>query len=85
MLVLSEAFYLALLQLNAINGWQPVLTFWLEMTALFVFYALAAVLVNRFQDIKKYAIWLIILGAVLFRLTLLPAGIPFELSASEWE
>ena len=83
LLVLSEAFYLALLQLNAINGWQPVLTFWLEMTALFVFYALAAVLVNRCQNIKKYAVWLIIFGAILFRLTLLPAGIPFELSASE--
>lgn len=83
LLVLSEAFYLALLQLNAINGWQPVLTFWFEMAALFVFYALAAVLVKRFQNIKKHAVWLIIFGAILFRLTLLPAGIPFELTASE--
>ena len=83
LLVLSEAVYLALLQLNAINGWQPVLTFWLEMTALFVFYALAAILVNRCQNIKKQTVWLIIFGAILFRLTLLPAGIPFELSASE--
>ena len=83
LLIFSEAVYLALLQLNAINGWEPVLTFWLEMAALFVFYALAAVLVNRYQNIKKQAVWLIFFGAVLFRLTLLPAGIPFELSASE--
>lgn len=83
LLVLSETFYLALLQLNAINGWQPVLTFWFEMAALFVFYALAAVLVKKFQNIKKYTVWLIIFGAILFRLTLLSAGIPFELSASE--
>jgi alpha-1,6-mannosyltransferase len=83
LLVLSEAVYLALLQLNAVNGWQPVLTFWLEMAALFVFYALAAVLVTRFQNIKKAALWLIFGGAILFRLTLLPAGIPHDLTASE--
>ncbi len=83
LLVLSEAFYLALLQLNAINGWQPVLTFWLEMAALFVFYTLAAILVKKFENISKYAVWLIIFGAILFRLTLLPAGLPFEFTPSE--
>ena len=83
LLILSEVVYLALLQLDAVNGWRPVLTFWIEMAALFGFYALAAVLVNRHQNIKKQAVWLIVFGAVLFRLTLLPAGLPFELSASE--
>ena len=83
LLISSETVYLALLQLNAVNGWQPVLTFWLEMGALFVFYAVAAVIVRRFPNIKNPAIWLIIIGAVLFRLTLLPAGIPYELPASE--
>lgn len=83
LLVLSEVVYLALLQLDAVNGWRPVLIFWAEMAALFGFYALAAVLVNRYRNIKKQAVWLIVFGAVLFRLTLLPAGLPFELSASE--
>lgn len=83
LLISSEAVYLTLLHLDAVNGWQPVLTFWLEMGALFVFYAVAAVIVRRFPNVKKPAIWLIIIGAVLFRLTLLPAGIPYELSASE--
>ncbi len=83
LLISSEVVYLALLQLDAINGWQPVLTFWIEMAALFVFYFLAAVLVARCESIKKFALWLIIFGAVLFRVTLLPAGIPFEYSPSE--
>jgi len=83
LLILSETIYLALLRLDAVNGWRPVLTFWFEMAALFVFYALAAILVRCFENIKKQAIWLIIIGAVLFRLTLLPAGIPHDLTASE--
>ncbi len=83
LLVLSEAVYLLLLQLNAVNGWGPVSIFWLEMAALFVLYGLAAILVNRCLRIRKQAVWIIIFGAVLFRLTLLPAGIPYELSPSE--
>ena len=83
LLILSETVYLALLQLDGVNGWRPVLTFWCLMAALFVFYALAAVLVRRFESIKKQAMWLIIVGAVVFRVTLLPAGIPYDLTASE--
>jgi alpha-1,6-mannosyltransferase len=83
LLVLSEIIYLVLLQLNAVNGWEPVLTFWLEMSALFTFYALAAILVKRLEAFKKTAIFLIIFGAVLFRITLLPAGIPFDFTAQE--
>lgn len=82
-LIFSEGLYLALLKLNAINGWQPVLNFWFEMALLFALYALAAFLVHRFEGIRKQAFWLIIFGAVLFRITLLPAGIPYELSAAE--
>lgn len=83
LLILSEAVYLALLRLDAVNGWRPVLTFWCSMAALFVFYALAAILVRRFESIKKQAIWLIFIGAVVFRITLLPAGIPHDLTTSE--
>ncbi len=83
LLILSEVVYLVLLQLNAVNGWQPVLTFWIEMSALFIFYALAAILVKKLESFKKTALFLIIFGAVLFRITLLPAGIPFEYTAEE--
>ncbi len=83
LLILSEFIYLALLRLDAINGWRPVLIFWLEMAMLFVFYGLAAVLVNRYAGNGKNTVRFIFLGAVLFRLTLLPAGIPYEMSATE--
>ncbi|MGH9948445.1 MAG: hypothetical protein ACRD6X_14800 [Pyrinomonadaceae bacterium] len=83
LLLLSELVYLALLKLNAVNGWRPVSIFWLEMGGLFVLYALAAIVVWRFRSIGKPGLWLIIFGAVLFRVTLLPAGIPYEISTSE--
>lgn len=83
LLVLSEFFYLLLLQLDAVNGWTPVLTFWLEMGALFVFYGLAVFLVKGAERFKKSILFLIIFGTILFRLTLLPAGLPFEATASE--
>ena len=83
LLVLSEAIYLLLLNLNAVNGWESVSTFWLEMGALFALYGIAAILTNRCKVIGKPAVWIIIFGAVLFRLTLLPAGIPYEFTPSE--
>lgn len=83
LLVLSEAGYLLLLHLNAVNGWEAVSTFWLIMGALFAIYAAASVLTNRCKELGKPAIWIIIFGAVLFRLTLLPAGIPYEFTPSK--
>lgn len=83
LLILSEIVYLLLLQLDAVNGWTPVLTFWLEMGALFVFYGLAVWLVKRSDKFKKTILFLIIFGTILFRLTLLPAGLPFDATASE--
>ncbi len=83
LLIFSEIVYLLLLQLDAVNGWTPVLTFWLEMWALFVFYGLAIWLVKRAERFKKSILFLIILGTILFRLTLLPAGLPFDATASE--
>jgi alpha-1,6-mannosyltransferase len=83
LLILSEIIYLLLLQLDAVNGWTPVLTFWLEMGALFIFYGLAVWLVKRSDKFKKSILFLIILGTVLFRLILLPAGLPFDATTSE--
>lgn len=82
-LFVSEAIYFLLLQLDAVNGWEPVLTFWAEMAALFAIYGVAAFLVYRYQEIKKQTLWVIIFGAVLFRLTLLPAGLPHDLTPLE--
>lgn len=83
LLVLSEIIYLLLLQLDAVNGWTPVLTFWLEMGALFAFYGTGVWIVKRTEKFKKSMLFLIIFGTVLFRITLLPAGLPFEANASE--
>jgi alpha-1,6-mannosyltransferase len=83
LLILSEIVYLLLLQLDAVNGWTPVLTFWLEMGALFVIYATAVFLVKRTVKFKKTILFLIIFGTILFRITLLPAGLPFDATASE--
>lgn len=83
LLFCSEFVYLQLLQLDAINGWTAVLTFWLEMGGLFVFYGLAVWLVKRFERFKKSILFLIIFGTILFRVTLLPAGLPFDATASE--
>lgn len=82
LMIFSETVYVLLLQLNAINGWRPVLTFWIEMAALFALYSLAILLVNRLVD-GKATLLIIFVGAVLFRVTLLPAGIPFDYTASE--
>ncbi len=83
LLALSEIIYLYLLQLDAVNGWTPVLTFWLEMGALFGLYGLAVILVKRAEKFKKSILFLIIFGTILFRVTLLPAGLPFDATASE--
>jgi len=83
LLVLSEIIYLLLLQLDAVNGWTPVLTFWLEMGALFAFYGTGVWVVKRTEKFKKSMLFLIIFGTILFRITLLPAGLPFDANASE--
>lgn len=83
LLIGSEAVYLSLLQLNAINGWTAVSTFWLHMTLLFGLYAAAIWLLQKCSSRSRSKLWLIIFGAVLFRATLLPAGLPHDLTAGE--
>lgn len=80
LLLASESLYLALLRLNATNGLRPVLTFLALLGALFVLYALAFSLVRGFQDSSRAMLLLIAAGAVLFRLTLLPVGLPYDAS-----
>lgn len=76
LLVSSEAIYLALLRLNAVNGIRSVLFFLALMAALFALYAVAYWVVRGARKHEREIILLIAAGAVLFRLTLLPAGLP---------
>jgi hypothetical protein len=79
----SEVLYLALLRLNATNGLRPVLSFLALMAGLFLLYAWAFLLVRNGRDSSR-AVWLpIAVGAVLFRLTLLPAGLPHDANFRE--
>ena len=80
LLLASEGLYLALLRLDAANGLRPVLSFLALLGALFILYALAFSLVRSFQDSSRAMVLLIGVGAVLFRLTLLPAGLPHDAS-----
>ncbi len=83
-LVLSEACYVALLRLDAVNGVRPVFTFLALMGGLFALYAVANFIVRDAHDHRR-GLWLVILtGAVLFRLTLLPAGLPHDATPPEY-
>lgn len=77
-MVLSEAAYIALVRLNAINGIRPVLSFLGLMSFLFGAYALAFLAIQRTKSDGRGVLPLIIFAALLFRLTLLPAGLAHE-------
>lgn len=81
LVVLSEALYVALVRLDATNGAGPVLRFLAVMGVLFAAYAAACTLVRRIDP--RWAVPVIALGAVAFRLTLVPAGLPPGATASE--
>ncbi len=76
LLVASEVIYLALLRLDAVNGVRAVLTFLALFAALFALYATAYLVVRKMRDHPRGALLIVTAGAVLFRLTLLPAGLP---------
>jgi alpha-1,6-mannosyltransferase len=74
-LAASEIAYLRVSVLDAVNGWRPVGTFLVLFAFLFGCYAAAHALAAR---AGRAALPVIAFGAVLFRLTLLPAGLaPF--------
>lgn len=70
----SAALYIQLLGLDAVNGWRPVSTFFGIMTGLFALSGCAAWMVWRGQF--SGGVPLLAVGAVLFRVLLLPAGLP---------
>jgi alpha-1,6-mannosyltransferase len=75
LLAASEALYLALLRLDAVTGAQPVARFLGIMAGLFLLYALAVRALGQLP--RRRSVFAIVFGAgLLFRLTLLPAGLP---------
>lgn len=76
LLVLSESVYLFLSRFDAVNGVRPVLIFMAAMGLLFLLYWLAWLVVRDPATSDGGTLGLIAAGAVLFRLTLLPAGLP---------
>jgi hypothetical protein len=79
----SEAMYLRLVRFNAIDGLRPVATFVGFMMALFAIYGLAFLLLKRIRFRTKTALIIVVLGAAAFRITMIPAGLPFDASAAE--
>lgn len=76
LLVLTELAYVTLLRVDTINGTEPVVTFLALLALLFALYWMAFVVVQRVQPPGRGTLPIIVIGAVMFRLTLLPAGLP---------
>lgn len=81
--VASEALYLRLVRFNAIDGLRPVATFMGFVMALFAIYGLAFFLLRKIRLRAKAALAITSFGAVLFRITMLPAGLPPDASIAE--
>ncbi len=78
----SEALYLVLLRLDAVNGARPVAIFLAVISAEFAL-CFAGYYVLRNKSAGSPMCILVAAGAVLFRITLLPAGLPPDLSLRE--
>lgn len=81
LLAASEAVWITLLKFDAVNGSRAVLTFLALLFALFALFALSALVVSKLDD-QRGALPVIAAGAILFRLTMLPAGLPAQ---SSWQ
>ena len=82
LLVVSEVLYLTLLRLDAVNGVWPVAVFLATLGAAFVL-CFAAYLILRSAPASLPVKAIVVGGAILFRLTLLPAGLPPDLPFGE--
>ena len=82
LLAASESLYVLLLRLDAINGGRPVAAFLAILGAGFAL-CLAAYLLLRNQPVGRLGLVITVGGAILFRVTLLPAGLPPDQSFSQ--
>lgn len=76
LLLASEALYFVLARLDAVSGLLPVARFLAVLAALFALYVLAALQARRLRRTGGSPRGWILAGALLFRLTLIPAGLP---------
>ena len=74
----SEVLYLYLSRFQATNG-RPVLTFLAVSGALFGAYAIAAAVASKDQRSGRCLLFLVISFGLLFRVTLLPAGLRYDI------
>ena len=81
--VASEALYVGMIRLNAIDGLRPVVTFLGLMLALFALFAAAFLTLRRIRARKGTATIIVVLAAICFRVTMLFAGLPHNASATE--
>ncbi len=82
-LIIGQEFvYLKLVTLEAINGWKSVMTFWIELTTAFVMYFFGYLIIKT-QRTEKVTLLLIIISSFLFRITLIPAGLPNDSTLQE--
>lgn len=77
----SAALYIRLLSLDAVNGWSAVSSFLVIMTGLFALFGGALWMLWRGQ--LSGGVPLVAGGAVLFRLLLVPAGLPAHAPLSQ--
>jgi len=82
LIIVQEFIYLKLATLEAINGWKSVMTFWIELTVAFVMYFLGYLIIKR-RKTEKVTIVFIIISSFLFRVTLIPAGLPNDTTLQE--
>ncbi|MGH9768153.1 MAG: glycosyltransferase 87 family protein [Blastocatellia bacterium] len=82
LLAASEAVWITLLKFDAVNGARAVFTFLALLGTLFALFALSALVVSKLDD-QRGVLLIIAAGAILFRLTMLPAGLPAQLSWPE--
>ncbi len=79
LLAASEAVWIVLLKFDAVNGARAVLTFLMLLGMLFALFGLSALIISKLDD-QRGAMLVIAVGAILFRLTMLPAGLPAQSS-----
>ncbi len=82
LLAASETVWIVLLKFDAVNGARAVLTFLMLLGMLFALFGLSALIISRLDD-QRGAMLVIAVGAILFRLTMLPAGLPAQSSWPE--
>ncbi len=75
LLVLSEAVYVSLVRLRTVNTTESVLKFLAAIAVLFLLYGAAYLVLRNLRCASRKAMLLIVCGAILFRVTLLFAGL----------